>query len=623
LIAVGLVSLVNLFYSAWHQDWTYDEPSHLAWSLRLLETRETERASNFHYSSTTPVTLLNAVPFHFAQARHWGEPLPKFLARIPTIGWWLGLVVATFLFARHYAGAPAASLAAMLVALDPNLMAHGCLVTVDVAYACMTLLCLWAFLKLYETPGCYRAAVAGIALGVAFCTKYTAFLLVPLCLIALAAGAWQLQSGMRALLRGVGLTALIGVSAILCIGAGYLFSDIGVPFSAITPDSSMLQKVLAVAPGLRLPLPKAFLSGFDLVRSLERTTAWNVVLLGNYYASGIWYYFFVVWLVKTPLSMLAAETAGLGCGLARGVLFRAFWSIFLLMSLAGFLAFFSFYFRTQVGLRYVLMCVPLGYLLAAPELGRWAQSAARGIILTSAAVALALLETGYYFGNQLSFTNLVILPKKSAYRWIADSNIDWGQNYSRNSQLLEAQQVIDRLEPLHILPGVNVFTLNTLTGVWWNYEQHRWVRAHLEPTRHLNHTYLWYEVDESTFERFLHAERRRTPPDDSGMCRPSLRMHPLAPEGSFRFSQGKGAMALVLVCLEVRERLDLEMIAERGEIIVGQAPASGRCDGEHIGQQKRAWFRLEPGRYPLCAQSTGPFEGAWRVHRGSAAFYQF
>jgi hypothetical protein len=147
-MAVGLVSLVNLFYSAWHQDWTDDEPNHLSWSLRLLETGETERRSNYNYASTTPVTLLNAVPFRFAQAHNWGESMQKFRARIPTIGWWLGLVIATFLFARHYAGEPAASIAAMLVALDPNLAAHGCLVTVDVAYACMTLLCLWAFLKL-------------------------------------------------------------------------------------------------------------------------------------------------------------------------------------------------------------------------------------------------------------------------------------------------------------------------------------------------------------------------------------------------------------------------------------------------------------------------------------------
>ena len=83
--------------------------------------------------------------------------------------------------------------------------------------------------------------------------------------------------------------------------------------------------------------------------------------------------------MKSPLSLLAAEAAGIGSGLASGVLFRAFWSIFLLVSLVGFLAFFSFYFRTQAGLRYVLMCVPLGYLLAAPELGRWTQSTARGL----------------------------------------------------------------------------------------------------------------------------------------------------------------------------------------------------------------------------------------------------
>jgi 4-amino-4-deoxy-L-arabinose transferase-like glycosyltransferase len=620
-MAIGLVSLVHLFYSAWHQDWTYDEPNHLSWSVRLLETGDTERTSNVLYSSTTPVTLLNAVPFRFAQTHHWGDPLPKFLARIPTIGWWLGLVVATFLFARHYTGELAASIAAMLVALDPNLAAHGCLVTVDVAYACMTLLCLWAFVKLYETLGYWRAAVAGVALGFAFCTKYTAFLLVPLCLIALVAGAWKHKSGMRALLQGVGLTALIGVSAMLCICAGYLCSDLGVPFAAIHPTSSVMQKVLAVAPGLWVPLPKAFLTGFDLVMALERTT-WNVVLLGNYYPIGIWYYFVVVWLVKTPLAMLTAETAGVGSGLARGALFQAFWSIFLLVALVEFLAFFSFYFRTQVGLRYVLMCLPLGYLLAAPELGRWAQSSPQGPLLVGAVVTLALLETGYYVGNQLSFTNLVILPKKAAYRWIADSNVDWGQNYSRNWKILEVHQVTDRFEPLHILPGVNVFTLNALAGVDW-YEQHRWARANLEPKRHLNHTFLWYEVDDTTFDRFLHEARRSTPPDDPGRC-PRLRtLHPLAPEGSFQLSEGTGDLELVVGCLEVRERLDLEIIAVRGELIVGTSPTSGQCDGEHIRGKQRAWFRLEPGRYPLCATSTGPCEGAWQVHHGSAGFSQF
>ena len=181
--------------------------------------------------------------------------------------------------------------------------------------------------------------------------------------------------------------------------------------------------------------------------------------------------------------------------------------------------------------------------------------------------------------------------------------------------------MIDRLEPLHILPGVNIFTLNILAGVWHNYEQHRWVREHLEPKRHLNHTYLWYEVDASTFDRFLHEERRRTPPDDPGMCRALLSMRSLAPEGSLRLSESGGEMELVVGCLEVRERLDLEIIAERGKLIVGISATSGQCDGEHIEGKRRAWFRLEPGLYPLCAKSTEPFAGSWQVHHGSASFY--
>jgi hypothetical protein len=165
--------------------------------------------------------------------------------------------------------------------------------------------------------------------------------------------------------------------------------------------------------------------------------------------------------------------------------------------------------------------------------------------------------------------------------------------------------------------------LNTIAGLWGNHEQHRWVRENLEPKSHLNHTYLWYEVDETAFDRFLHEERRSTPPNDPGMCRASLSMRALAPEGSFRLSEGGGEMELVVGCLAVRERLDLEIIAERGDLTVGKSPTSDRCDGEHIAGESQAWFRLEPGLYPLCAKSTGPFEGAWRVHHGRAGFYQF
>jgi hypothetical protein len=112
-------------------------------------------------------------------------------------------------------------------------------------------------------------------------------------------------------------------------------------------------------------------------------------------------------------------------------------------------------------------------------------------------------------------------------------------------------------------------TLNTIAGVWENYGQHRWVRENLEPKRHLNHTYLWYEVDEAVFDRFLHEERRSAPPNDHGTCRAPLSMRALAPEGSFRLPEGREDMEPAVRCLEVWERLDLEITAERGDLIVG------------------------------------------------------
>jgi hypothetical protein len=107
------------------------------------------------------------------------------------------------------------------------------------------------------------------------------------------------------------------------------------------------------------------------------------------------------------------------------------------------------------------------------------------------------------------------------------------------------------------------------------------------------------------------------------VCRASLRMRPLAPAGSFRFSESMGEGTPVVGCLEVWERLDLEVVAERGELIVGHSLGSGRCDGEHLDGTTRAWFRLEAGLYPVCAKGMGPAEGTWRVHRGRAAFSQF
>jgi hypothetical protein len=68
-------------------------------------------------------------------------------------------------------------------------------------------------------------------------------------------------------------------------------------------------------------------------------------------------------------------------------------------------------------------------------------------------------------------------------------------------------------------------------------------------------------------------------------------------------------MELVIVCLEVRERLDLEIIAEQVAILVGQSPAVGQCDGEHIEQKKACLVPYRTGTVSLLCEEYGALRG--------------
>src|SRR5262245_41305075 len=66
--AVAAVALASATYSAWAQGWTYDEPVHLLWSRRLLETGVSERDSQERFNSKTPVTIPNVLAEKAARA---------------------------------------------------------------------------------------------------------------------------------------------------------------------------------------------------------------------------------------------------------------------------------------------------------------------------------------------------------------------------------------------------------------------------------------------------------------------------------------------------------------------------------------------------------------------------
>jgi hypothetical protein len=504
----------------------------------------------------------------------------RFAARLPSVLWLAALLLAVFLGARRLVSERAAQLATTACALDPNLMAHASLVTVDALYALATLLALLLGLAFARHPTYARAAAVGLALGLAFATKFSAFLLLP--------GLLFLPLDWRASKR-LALQALL---------------------AATSAASVVLVAYLGHA--------GAFWEG--LLRSVGSERGWGpVVLLGRAHPDGTFYYFAVLWALKTPLLLLLAQAGGLLLLAGSGRLLREPPLRFLALNAVLAFLYFSLLFKTQIGYRFVLMLIPIAWILAAA--GLEALRGRRATAILALVLAVSLAENVAYLGNPLAFTNAAVQPKRLAFRLLADSNIDWGQNREKVPDWLAAHGIrASRLDPVHLLAGTNVFSLNVLAGVF-DFEQHRFLRAHAQPLEHWGHTYLRYDIDNETFERFMDEERRIAPAAEAGvLCPQELDYQTKPPGGQLPFVREVAPEPdhVWVACVKSERGVDLGLRMGAGRLRFGRFTAERRCETALLQDEQVVWQRLLPGTHALCAIEV-PNRRAFLPYRVAAA----
>jgi 4-amino-4-deoxy-L-arabinose transferase-like glycosyltransferase len=610
-LAAAAFAVGCALHDAWVSDLTTDEPIHLEWSRRLLESGETGRGP-LHFNSKTPVVMANVLARKLAR-RHLdpGPRVLRWVARLPTVTWMVLLLAAVFAVTHAFVGREAAHLATIGTALDPSVIAHGGLVTVDAAYALATVLTLGATLGFARRPSLGWAAAIGLALGFAMATKFTALLLVPGVLLFPLAWPARPRADRRTIALYAGSALVVFAVACLVVCASYLFRGVGVPLSQVEWRSAPFLRVAALLPGLVPPVPVDFLTGLDIVLASERGKAFNVVILRRLYPDGVWFYFPLLWLWKTPLLLLAAQA----CGLARGLLSGALWQVpalrFLAANLALTLAYFCLVYRMQIGYRFVLMCVPLAWILAGAGLATLAPSR-RTVAAGALVLAVTAAEHVPYLGNHLAFTNLAVQPKKDVFRLTADTNVDFGQNDDRAAAWLAAHPREGRhVEPVHILPGENVINFNLASGAGL-FKRHQWLREHLRPREHYRHTYLYFDVDEGQFERFLEEARRFAPDPRAAEVCPAGGPGLPAPGAAVTFPDGGPP---TVACVDVEARADLVLRGLDGEVTWGRWEWRPR-DRERLGPGHEVWYRLEPGRHAFVAQDARGFRGEWAARGG-------
>ena len=176
----------------------------------------------------------------------------------------------------------------------------------------------------------------------------------------------------------------------------------------------------------------------DFAREREhQLTGHSSYLLGQLSREGWWYYFPVVFMVKTPLPTLVLGLAAIIGFVKRG---RNDWSLLWPLLVAGGIAGASLVSRVNIGYRYLLPALPLLYLFTAHWLGRseWRvvgsePRVAKGIHHASRIIFLIFLlwfslDSLLIHPDYLAYFNVLGGGPENGWRIVVDSNIDWGQD---------------------------------------------------------------------------------------------------------------------------------------------------------------------------------------------------
>jgi len=431
----------------------------------------------------------------------------------------LSLLLALYVLRWSYElyGRRGALLSLALYVFDPNLLAHGQLVTADLPAALMITVALYHFWQFLKLGGKQRALFSAMTLGLSQLAKYSCIYLYPIflviaaiyyrfCPVAEAARVSRWHRLLSVSRRWIIVIAFFSVVSVLMINLGFGFDGIGTPLSGYTFKDPFFKKLQAtpIVGNLPLPLPVPYVQGLDLVKFEERMGQ----AFGNIYMAGRvrlnrhdgtlhgfpGYYFYAAFF-KVPIATQIIFLVALfryfsrrGQPTARRFRYE---EIFLLVPILFYWVYFNFFFSAQIGIRHVLPVFALatifcGRFLAAPE-SRLRRYTAVILVVWTAASALS------YYPHFISYFNEFVPDRKLAYRHLADSNLDWrGNDWYLTEYIRRHPGVI--VDPRKPTSGRIVVPVNALVGVNRNPEEYRWLRDHFMPVDHIAYSFLVYDV---------------------------------------------------------------------------------------------------------------------------------
>ena len=355
------------------------------------------------------------------------------------------LLLAVVIFAATWEmfGPGPAIIALALFTFEPNFLAHGPLVTNDVALACCLFTAVYTFWRYAINPTIWRLVVCGLAVGLTLASKHSGIIVFGILLLLAMLELLIRTDGHRSNAQKgdetqsvtaragrliLALTGITGISVAVLWGFyGFRYSPLaGVPPPSLAPILDALPNrhiAATIAGATRIHLlPEAFLDGLAF---FFNTATRPTYLLGVRYVHGVWFYFPTAMVIKSTLGflLLLALAPFVRELRSRGMRREVLWMV---IPAAVFLAA-SMTSNLNIGIRHVLPIYPFLIILAA--LGAWSLATRHRAwtIAVAGVLLLHVVSSLRAFPNYIPYSNELWGGPSRTYKVLTDSNVDWGQ----------------------------------------------------------------------------------------------------------------------------------------------------------------------------------------------------
>jgi hypothetical protein len=338
---------------------------------------------------------------------------------------------------RRYFGSAAALFGTAFLALTPTFLAHSHYATTDVIATLTLMAVVFVLIDYLQRPALGRLVSASLLLAISLLCKYSALLAAPLLLIVPLLVAMKQEgvaprSGQRLMSAAMSLgksLLVVVVTLLLTVNLFYGFKGSGTPLGQLHLESRALSALGQSPAGkLPMPLPRSFIEGFDKQKSDSDYSEFPAYLMGKWSSEGFRSYYLAAFGMKESLPFLILLAAALFS------LFRQRWrqlpgrELLLLcyLPLALFLVL-SCLNKLNVGVRYLLPAYPFFCLFIAGlfnniKLWRGAR------LLLPVLLIMHLVSVFRIAPHYISYFNELSGGAANGYRYLIDSNTDWGQD---------------------------------------------------------------------------------------------------------------------------------------------------------------------------------------------------